>query len=579
MEICLIAPNDGLNDPRARVSRFSLGRAGHEVSLVTSGPSNDESGVISLASRNRNPLVRLALGRGSAADRIERLTELMAKAAIRTRANIFMPTDQRALQAAIRSAKATGGYVARTPRMDDAGDVDLIRVAPRRPDAASPALGFGQFHTDADKRAPYQPETLRHRGRRVVLCYRKSEINPGRYLEVALTRSGVELRVETEGIDLASVDPTTDLVLFVEAPYPALDVTGSTTAPVLFWVHHGEHHLHANLRLADRYQADAVLLAHSWHLAFWFPTRVHRFPFGMAAELLEPGKPLVERRYDVAMVGAGLKAGGQYTRRQQLVTTLEQAIPSERLAFREAVSAREMAGLYGDSRIVINEGGTRHYPITMRVFEAVGSGAVLLSNHLPGMEMLLDPSEQFREFSDDVAGDVDRILQDLESAQNMVDSALETAKGLHTYDHRVDELFAIADQTDKRIIVRREPTSDLAVVIDRDVEVQRVAQWNVSDLGDQLPDREVWDATTLSPQRLEPGKMEAVAIRSGDTDGWQSLMSAARRYVYLEGSNRQVGNYLKDRSPTPKIEQIGDITKIDYLAPSYRIMDFEASAE
>ena len=579
MKICLIAPNDGLNDPRARVSRFSLGRAGHEVSLVTSGPSNDESGVISLASRNRNLLERLVSRRRSKADRIERLTGMMTKAAIRTRAKVFIPTDQRALQAAIRSAKATGGFVARTPRMDDAGHVDLIRVAPHQPDAASPAVGFGQFHTDGDKRAPYKPETLRHRGRRVVLCYRKSEINPGRYLEAALTRSGVELRVETEGIDLASVDPTTDLVLFVEAPYPALDVTGSTKVPVLFWAHHGEHHLHANLRLADRYQADAVLLAHSWHLAFWFPTPVHRFPFGMAVEVLEPGKSLVERRYDVTMVGAGLKAGGQYTRRQQLVAALEEAIPSNRLGFREAVSAREMAGLYGDSRIVINEGGTRHYPITMRVFEAVGSGAVLLSDHLPGMEMLLDPGEQFREFSDDVAVDVARILQDLESAQNMVDSALETAKGLHTYDHRVDELFAIADQTDKRIIVRREPTSDLAVVIDRDVEVQRIAQWNVPDLADQLPDREVWNAKALAPERLAPAKMETVAIRADDTDGWQSLMSAARRYAYIESSSQITDDQMKDRSPTPKIEQIGDITKIDYLAPSYRIMDFEASAE
>ena len=556
-----------------------MGRAGHEVSLVTSGPSDGESGVISLASRSRNPLARLTSRHGSAADRIERLTELMTKAAIRTKADVFIPTDERALQAAIRSAEATGGFVARTPRMDDAGDADLISVAPHQPDAASPTAGLGAFHTDADNRAPYEPEAMRHRGRRVVLCYRKSEVNPGRYLEAALTRSGVELRVEPEGIDLASVDPTTDLVLFVEGPYPALDISGSTTVPTLFWAHHGEHHLHANLRLADRYRADAILLAHSWHLAFWFPTPVHRFPFGMAAELLEPRKPLIERKYDVAMVGAGLKAGGQYTRRQQLVTSLEQAIPSERLAFHEAVSAREMAGLYGDSRIVINEGGTRHYPITMRVLEAVGSGAVLLSDHLPGMEMLLDPGEQFREFSDDAAGDVDRILEDLESAQNMVDSALETAKGRHTYDHRVDELFAIAGQTDKRQIEDRKPQSQLARVIDRDVEVQRVAQWNAPDLADELPDREVWDAKMLAPERLAPAKMETVAIREDDASGWQGLMTAARRYAYIEGSGQMTDDQMKDRSPTPRVEQIGDVTKIDYLAPSYRIMDFEGSTE
>jgi hypothetical protein len=409
----------------------------------------------------------------------------------------------------------------------------------------------------------------------VVLCFRKSEINPGKYLEEGLRRSGAEVRLETEAIDLGEIDPRTDFVIFVEAPYPALEVRGETSVPVLFWFHHGEHHLHANLRLADRYRADAVLMAHSWHLAPWLPAPVHRFPFGMATELLDPRRRMVDREYDVAMVGAKLRLGGPYGRRQQLVAELEAARPEGSLGFREQVSAREMAMLYGDSRIVINEGGTRHYPITMRVLEAVGSGAVLLSDRLPGMEMLLDEGSQYALLTDDVAGDVARLLGDPDRLQETADSALMRALGMHTYDHRVDELFDIAASTPKRGIQTPMPESELAAVIDSDVEVQRVAHIDAPELASQLPSREVWDVTSLGPSRLGPAKMETVAIRADDLTGLDDLLRSARRYIYIDGAGHGLGEYLEDEAPQAVVEDRGGITRVDLMAPSYRIMPFE----
>jgi hypothetical protein len=409
----------------------------------------------------------------------------------------------------------------------------------------------------------------------VVLCFRKSEVNPGKYLEEGLRRSGAEVRLETEGIDLSEVDPNTAFVIFVEGPYPALDVRGETSVPVLFWFHHGVHHLQANIRLADRYQADAVLMAHSWHLAPWLPAPVHRFPFGMASELLDPKRRLVDRRYDVAMVGAKLRLGGPYGRRQQLVAELETARPAETLGFLEQVPAEEMATLYGDSRIVINEGGTRHYPITMRVLEAVGSGAVLLSDRLPGMEMLLDEGSQYALLSEDVATDVANLLKDMESLQDMADSALARASGLHTYDHRVDELFESASSTAKRAINYSVPESAMAAAIDSDVEVQRVAHLGAPELTAQLPSREVWDAATLSPSRLGPAKMETVAIREDDLTGLEDLLRSARRYIYVEGDGRGLRDFLDNDAPQAVVEERGGVTRVDLIAPSYRIMPFE----
>lgn len=572
----MIAANDALRDPRARANRHLLQRAGHRVSLITAGPDDGQPDVVSIRASRRNLFSRISRRLGISRSDGGTLTRSLAAAAAATGGNLFVPTDRRAIDAALEAATAAGGYVFRTPKMPDLGELDLINVAPARPDVAAPVAGVGKYHTPDDERAPYTPGAGAHQGRRVVLCYRRSEINPGRYLEAALRRAGAELRVEVEGIDLSSVDPATDFVIFVEGPYPALDVEGDTSVPVLFWAHHGEHHLHANLRLADRYRADAVLLAHSWHLAFWFPTPVHRFPFGLADDLLDPRRPLRDRSFDVAMVGAGLRRGGQYGRRQQLVEALEQALPHDRLGFRENVSADEMAALYADARIVINEGGTRHYPITMRVLETVGSGSVLLSDPLPGMSMLLEKDKQYLELSDDVVSDVQAVIADLDKAQEMVDSALETARGRHTYAHRVDELFAIAAATPKRPIPSQPARSPLARVIDNDVQTQRVAHWNAPELVGELPSREVWNAPELEPARLAPGKMEAVALRTDDISDHRPLLRSARRFIYIDG-HADLTSYLAEERPDAVVSRIEGVQRVDTMAPSYRIMDFEST--
>ncbi|MGH8915151.1 MAG: glycosyltransferase family protein [Acidimicrobiia bacterium] len=564
MLICLVAPNDADNDPRARVSRYLLEKAGHQVTTVVPVPDARPTFV-----------QRLRDGRPRKVDRAEALAQNLARTATASGARLFVPTDRRALEGSIRAARDTGGAVSRTPKMDRADEVDLIDLAPSHPEMAAPAAGIGLFHTPDDPRVPYTPEPGRHAGRNVVLCYRKSEINPGKYLEEGLRRSGATVRLETDGIDLGTIDPGTDFVIFVEGPYPALEITGRTVVPTLFWFHHGEHHLHANLRLADRYRADAVLMAHSWHLAYWLPAPVHRFPFGMATELLDASRPLAERTYDVAMVGAKLRSGGPYGRRQKLIADLEKVFPTNRLGFLEEVSADQMAVLYGDSRIVVNEGGTRHYPITMRVLEAVGSGAVLLSDRLPGMEMLLEEGAQYALLGEDVASDVAELLAEPDRLQAISNSALARAMGLHTYDHRVDELFEIASSTGKRDIAERQVGSPMASAIERDAEVQRVAHLDIPELVDQLPDREVWDASVLDPRRLGPGKMETVAIRADDVTGLEDLLRAARRYIYLEGRAQGLTEFLEEESPRAVVTTSGEVTRVDLMAPSYRIMPFE----
>ncbi len=160
----------------------------------------------------------------------------------------------------------------------------------------------------------------------------------------------------------------------------------------------------------------------------------------MAPDLFDGSTPIAARRYDVAMVGAYIRGGGPYAFRGHLTTSLEAALPST--AFEEGVSASRMAELYEQARIIPNEGGTRHFPITMRVLEAIGAGALLVTQPIPGLDQILTPGEHFLHLETDFVDQFQSLLADQDRMQRIVDQARSHVAGAHLYDHRVDELMA-----------------------------------------------------------------------------------------------------------------------------------------
>lgn len=584
MHFCLVARNRFHNDRNALSIYRALVSAGHEVSVVAVDNSPPVGPVTSTVPNNSpmglgpvGSVIRRAQPRSWRESGIMRR---LADAAVATGAECFLPTHPNAVGAAVAAARSTGGTVFRSPHMDCPPEVDLISLAPHHPDLATSIPGVGLFQTPDDRRTPYTPARDRHHDRNVIICYRKTDSNPGKYLESALRRSGAQVRLETEGVDLDEIDADTDLIVFVEGPYPALEVTGTTSVPTMFWAHHGEHHLHTNLRLANRYRADAVLLAHSWHLAPWFPTPVYRFPFGVATEVLDPSLPLKDRPFDVALVGAKLWEGGPYGRRQQIVRELEASFPGHRLAFGEKVTADVMADMYSKARIVVNEGGTRHFPITMRVLEAVGSGAVLLSDHLPGMELILEPGVEYARLGPDVVADVRELLSDLDAMQEIADRALNRSLGINTYDHRVDELFQIAGEIEKRDIPAVPELDAMAELIRRDAEVQKVVELGAPELAVALPDREIWGAAEISQHRLRPRNLEAAAVRQGgDPLLMEKVLASARRYIYVDGPFEGLDEFVEDHHPSAVVSQLGTARRYDLMAEAYRIMPHEVVTE
>jgi hypothetical protein len=403
--------------------------------------------------------------------------------------------------------------------------------------SVSPAGPGLPFHTPVHIPSTTDPVAGRYRGRRVHVAYRRTETTPGRYIEAALGEAGFTVDHSNDRFDWNEVDRSCDFVLFVESPHPAIVVTGTNPGiPVLFWAHHGDHSTDTHVRLARRYGAHGVLLAHSWHVAHRFGVPVHRFPFGIPDTLLDPSIAWEDRPYDVGFVGAQIRrSGGTYERRQQLVAAIEREIPEDRRCIESGVDAERMAHIYARARTVFNEGGLRHYPITMRVFEAIGSQALLLTDDLPGTDLLFRPGAHYEILDDDVVAQIARLVDD-PGAPLRAAAAFGHARSRHRYQHRVDELVAIAASSDAHTppLGSGRRLSTLGALVDADAQTHRIALFGLPGLSAELPWRAVWTDPDLG-DRATPTAFDAVVI-GHDWDGdIETAVERARLFVYAEG--------------------------------------------
>ena len=516
MRICLISATSIGGDPRAIAQAESLRLAGHEVVGVS--PANGDPGWV----RTTSP--------PSPTDRLLRRTQtrLLARTAADTDSDLYLPAHPDALEVALTAAgNRPGSSVLVRPGWPRPTSHDLIRLAPSHPQGALPSSGSQPaLHTPG-----YTPVSVGTQTGHIVVAYRKTERNPGRYLEAALRRAGLDV-VRTEIIDWDRIPPSARALVVVESPLPALAVRGTNPGvPVVLWAHHGEHHIDANIRLQRRYRAGLVLLAHSWHLAHRFRGSVDRLPFGVPSELLDPDfSSHGQRRWDVGFVGS--ESGARYKSRQDLLARLAQRLGSDRVVSLTDIPPEQMANLYRDARVVVDDGAGRHFPITMRVFEATGAGALLVSNSAPGMELLFDPDVDYLPMADDPVEQIARELD--EGAEQTAHHGHATAWAHHTYDVRVAELLAATDRARQEGGEPPEHTpveTGLASVVDRFSDAQRILNLG-GDLVGRLPGREVWPYHQAE-DRAEPGTFHLSVVADGNDSERKRAVAAARLGVVV----------------------------------------------
>jgi len=562
MRITVLAVNDYLRDPRALVLTQQLTAAGHNVVVVRLGGTQEsDPNIVSRHQPSGSHLLALLIRKfQTRIARDRRREKALVKAAVQTQPEIIHPTTGAASHVAYLASQETGSLVARDPRWPSMGSLDLIEAAPHH--YAANEL-FVSTETSTGSTNLLTPTPGRHGGKRIALAYRKTDSNPGKYLEAAMRRAGIAVDLFTDTIDFDQLHKDTTGILFVEGPYPAFTVTGNTpTIPIAFWVHHGEHHLAANLRLAKRYQADLVLLAHSWHLSHFFRQPVHRFPFGMEPGLFDGSTPISQRKYDVAMVGAHIRGGGPYSFRGQLTTSLEESLDST--AFEEGVSLSRMVQIYEQARIIPNEGGTRHLPITMRVLEAVGAGALLVSQPVPGLSEILQPGEHFIEMETDFVSQFKELLGNLSRIQNIANAASDHVTKHHLYDHRVDALIAGFGTVQKA--TPGTPTqsfTQLEGLIDQDVDVQRILVAPGTAL--ELEGRELWNDV----EDPLPKSYQATVFRGAIPP--QRFLMAARSYIYAETNYQsELNELVLNLHPQAGVYRSGRLVRFDLRSGGYR---------
>lgn len=577
MRILLLSHSEITRNPQARALSRSLARAGHEVVAVCGGAS---AGVLPDVRIERVP-TRVPQGWGRLGWIIRRIQPTRMRRAIFERslaaaagavaADLIYPIGRRDMAIAISIASESQA-ICREPHWPTAGERDLIDLAPVHPTLGSSSQDSLGFHTVADRRPGYRPAAGRHDGVRIDLVSQRTTTTPAQYLENAAGRAGLIVNRQDGTLNWNEVHPDTVAVVIVESPYPPLEITGSNQhdIPVLFWIHHGEHHLPANLRLLDRYGAHAVLLAHSWHLAHRFPIPVHRFPFAVAGELIKSTVPFAERSNNVAMVGAGVEGGtGRYARRQQLVDVLRRAYPHA-TSFAYGVPPDEMARIYGDARIVLNEGGDRHRPVTMRVFEAIGAGALLLTDRAPGLDLLFAEGRHYELIGSDIEQQVASLL-DAPTTPERAAAAQAHAYQHHTYDHRIDELLEIAGITK---VFPRPPVPRLTGIAGRiqdDPDVQEIALFGINGLADQLETHVRWDGPILLSTTRDR-IVDAVVLGPHYRHRIDIAVERAGRYVYAHAEHhKSVQRYAQSRWPDSTCDIRDGVLRVDLGAKSYRM--------
>jgi hypothetical protein len=340
---------------------------------------------------------------------------------------------------------------------------------------------------------------------------------------------------------------------------------------VLLWAHHGEHHTDTQVRLVRHYGADAVLLAHSWHLAHRFPRPVHRFPFGLPDALVTGGLPFAERPLDAAFLGAGIDGGGAYARRGALLASLREHLGADRVAFETGQPPARIPELYGRARLVPNDCGTRHRPVTMRVLEAVGAGAVLLTEDAPGTDRLLDPAAHHVVIRDPVGEQAAALLADPHLADRAA-AATAHARAHHTSQHRVDELVRVLAATPVRAPLPPLPTvtDPLLRPVAEDLLLDDVLPLAVDGAEEQLPDRVVWEAARLERLDDRPLAHAVVVGRSWRGDP-ERAVRAARRLVVSDRPDVVAAALASDAAARVRGEQ-GDVVAVDLGTPGYRVV-------
>lgn len=165
--------------------------------------------------------------------------------------------------------------------------------------------------------------------------------------------------------------------------------------------------------------------------------QAHWLPLAFAPELAPSGESA--REIDIAYVGS--ENASMHPVRKALLASLRGHFASTRFG---SATPEEMGHIYASAKLVFNRAVKND--INMRFFEAMGAGAVLLTDRIieNGVEDLFEEGRHYVTYRDEtellqIARD---LLADPYRLREIGDAARDLILANHTYQHRADQMVA-----------------------------------------------------------------------------------------------------------------------------------------
>ena len=198
-------------------------------------------------------------------------------------------------------------------------------------------------------------------------------------------------------------------------------------------------HIAPGLRLAMAQHFDYTLLAQKAQVDVFSRAGIRNvtwLPLACSPELHDVG-PL-ERRYDVAFICN--PRGDHNNRRRDLMLALSERFPNSYVG---KCWPEGMARIYAQSKVVVN--ACVNEDVNMRVFEAMASGALLITDHAIGLEDLFEDKKHLVIYRDDalLCGLIERYLEDAEARERIAAAGQALVLAQHTYDRRIEEMLNV----------------------------------------------------------------------------------------------------------------------------------------
>lgn len=308
----------------------------------------------------------------------------------------------------------------------------------------SSPLTTGRYFEEA-ARAHFEVQTAGFRIPEEVLHYWGFEGPPPRYPE-----QGIPTELRTPYAEILGQIPASekpDLYLWIDSGTEQVESDSHLLdAPKIGYLI--DTHVTPELRLAMARHFDAVYLAQKAQVDTFRAQGIPRaswLPLACEPSLHNTGPR--ERVFDWAYVGS--LSPEENGRRRRLLDGLAQQFPNH---FLGRAWPDDMAQIYARAKVVVNACHNRD--VNMRVFEAMASGAMLLTDEAEGLEDLFADGEHlviYRNDSD-LPALLDRYLHDDAARTRIAAAGQALVLREHTYAHRM----AVIAEAGKAMIAERE---------------------------------------------------------------------------------------------------------------------------